>query len=731
MKKGTCVAVMTICFVLIAGLSQAVGASVAVSPSPVQFGTVPENSIGYPTLVSVINLTASAVTITGMTVAGTNSGDFAFYGPNCVGTIVANGSCTMYMEFTPLGIGAQSGSLQITVSGQTAAVSAPLLGTGGNPIPTISTISPPTVYEDSPATTVTVNGTGFLSTSIVNWQNLQGLVAPLTTTYVSGTQLKAQVPASAFSQSGADSFYVTNPAPAGGISNWVQLSVIALEPTVGAASPNFVVAGSAPTPIVVSGSNFQSGAKITWNGTAMTTTYISSTQLQATPTTTQLSAAGIIQLAVSNPAPGGLSDPITFNVTYPATVTVLDLPANDMVWDPFAQLIYASIPSSYGVNGNSIAVINPTTGAVTAFHYAGSEPTKLALSADAKYLYVGLNGEGAIQRLALPAFTLDINIPLGTPTSGLQNASDIEVSPASSHTIAVVLTGCCGNGNLEFFTDTTKLANSVTSTSFNSSIFASGTLLYGYSSGTLSKVTVSATGGTLGTQWSGLVYGDAISYASSLIYSAEGQVFNPATGDLEGTFDTGASGCCGTGTQLLSDATIERALVLGTTPFFSSLGITSYNLTEFVPVGVTSLNELGGTPTSAFIQWGSSGLAFTLQNGCCYPTPPNQLVLVQSPTMMLTATKASSPIPTASTLSRTTAAHGTWNFTVNVTGAGFVPGSQITWNGKSRTTKYMSPSQLKLYVPWSDIKAPGTAKVLVKNPTPGGGTATALTFTIE
>src|SRR5579862_2455442 len=522
MKKGICVVVLASCFLLVAGLSQAVAAPISVYPNPVVFGTVPLQSPSYPLLVDLTNTTVNAVTITGITITGTNSADFALEGPICVGTISGSQTCQMYMQFTPSVMGARSASLQITISGQTTATVIPLDGTGGNPIPTITSLSPSSIYEDSPATTVTINGSGFLSTSVAYLNNQSAL----TTTYVSATQLKAQIPASYLVQPTTDSLYVTNPAPGGGTSGSSNINVIGLEPMVSSVSPNFMVAGSASEPIVVYGSNFQSGSKVTWNGTAISTTYISPSQLQAQPTTAQVSTAGIIELAVSNPAPGSLSTPIIFNVTYPSTVTILDLPANDMVWDPFAQLIYASIPSSYGVNGNSIAVINPTTGAVTAFHFAGSEPTKLALSADAKYLYVGLNGEGSIQRLALPNFTLDINIPLGTPTSGLQVANDIEVSPGSSHTIAVAVgpTGCCGSSVLEFFTDTTKLASSV-SAQFSQTVFASAALLYGYDNGTVSKVAVSATGGTLGTQWSGLVYGEAVNYASSLIYGGNGQVF--------------------------------------------------------------------------------------------------------------------------------------------------------------------------------------------------------------
>ena len=180
------------------------------------------------------------------------------------------------------------------------------------------------------------------------------------------------------------------------------------------------------------------GAKVLWNGKPLPTTYVNSSQLQVTPTAAQLASASIIQLTVANPPPGGLSPEVNFNVTYPAKLTVLDLPANDLVWDPYAQRLYASLPSSYGSQGNTIAVINPISGRTTGYYFAGSEPNQLALSSDSKYLYVGLNGNGSVQRLLLPTFTPDIDISLGTGSfGGLNTALTLQVSPGDSHTIAV------------------------------------------------------------------------------------------------------------------------------------------------------------------------------------------------------------------------------------------------------------------------------------------------------
>ncbi|MFZ0537695.1 MAG: hypothetical protein WAM47_12555, partial [Candidatus Sulfotelmatobacter sp.] len=394
-----------------------------------------------------------------------------------------------------------------------------------------------------------------------------------------------------------------------------------------------------------------------------------------------------------------------------------------------------SMPSSYGANGNSIAVINPSTGAVTGFFYAGSEPTKLALDSTSKFLYVGLNGDGSIQRLDLPAFSDDIVIGLGSTTDGPNLAQAIAVSPTNSHTIAVALNedSCCSSsGPLEFFTDSTKLANSVSTPAINQISFASGTTLYGYYPDTLSQVTVSSTGGTLAQQWSDLVEGNTFQYSGGLAFGSNGEEFDPATGLLEGTFDI-SNTCFYPNTQVLPDSAINRAFALGQTPFFSSFGITSYNLSEFTPLAVASLAELAPdlSSTSKFIQWGPNGLAFILAGGgCCGPTT-TQVVLVQSPTLLLTAGKTINPAPASHSSSPATVTHGSGNVLMTVRGTGFVPGSVVNWNNKAFSAKYVNESEMTVYVPKAAVAAPGTAAIVVKNPTPGGGKSNALTVTIK
>ncbi len=109
----------------------------------------------------------------------------------------------------------------------------------------------------------------------------------------------------------------------------------AVNPFCGTARPKPGLTSVAPNPVTLSqiqqgllltlnGSHFYSNSIILWNGVALPTTVISSTQLQVTITTTQISAPGTAQIAVHTPAnlsgdlgcdSGGNSKALTFTVT--------------------------------------------------------------------------------------------------------------------------------------------------------------------------------------------------------------------------------------------------------------------------------------------------------------------------------------------------------------------------------------------------------------------------------
>ncbi|MCX6720629.1 MAG: fibronectin type III domain-containing protein [Candidatus Staskawiczbacteria bacterium] len=87
-------------------------------------------------------------------------------------------------------------------------------------------------------------------------------------------------------------------------------------PTTTSLSPSTTFAGAAGFTLTVNGTNFVSGAVVNFNGSAKTTTYVSSTQLTATIPATDVATVGSYNVTVTNPAPGGgTSNAQTFAVT--------------------------------------------------------------------------------------------------------------------------------------------------------------------------------------------------------------------------------------------------------------------------------------------------------------------------------------------------------------------------------------------------------------------------------
>jgi hypothetical protein len=87
-------------------------------------------------------------------------------------------------------------------------------------------------------------------------------------------------------------------------------------PVTSALAPSSAPAGDSGFTLTVSGSNFVPGSVVRWNGSARTTTYVSSTALEAQISPADLSAAGNVPVTVFNPAPGGgVSNSQVFTVT--------------------------------------------------------------------------------------------------------------------------------------------------------------------------------------------------------------------------------------------------------------------------------------------------------------------------------------------------------------------------------------------------------------------------------
>ncbi|HTB93350.1 MAG TPA: hypothetical protein VK728_11000, partial [Candidatus Sulfotelmatobacter sp.] len=224
---------------------------------------------------------------------------------------------------------------------------------------------------------------------------------------------------------------------------------------------------------------------------------------------------------------------------------MLSLAAKQIVYDSGRQLLYASVGSADASHPNSVAVIDPSSAAVTATISVGTDPHRLALSQDGTYLYVGTDGINSVQRINLASKTVEATVNLGG--SSLV-AGDIQVMPGAPKTVAVVRKFALGSPSAQdvaIFDDTTMRPNTSASSGQTIDVIAfsdSGSSLYGLdneiSDFAFVRMTVDANGLSVqDTNWSllGWGYGAKMAYNSGLIYSTFGSVLNPSSLAQQGT----------------------------------------------------------------------------------------------------------------------------------------------------------------------------------------------------
>ena len=91
----------------------------------------------------------------------------------------------------------------------------------------------------------------------------------------------------------------------------------------------------------------------------------------------------------------------------------------------------------------------------------------------------------------------------------------------------------------------------------------------------------------------------------------------------------------------------------------------------------------------------------------------------------------SNAAPVLSSISPTSATAGSAQLTLTANGTGFISGAVINWNGTALATTFVSSIKLTAVVPATSLTTAGTASVTVFTPSPGGGTSSPSTFTIN
>jgi hypothetical protein len=223
--------------------------------------------------------------------------------------------------------------------------------------PEVTSVSPDKATVGSVGPSIVVAGTNFVPRSIVQ---LDG--APLATSFVSGTELRATIPTTKLAAVAVLRLSVGTSPPGGGASKEVTFEVQNPGATLTSLAPLSVIAGTGPTTLTVNGSGFVPGAKVVFGGTDLTTTFTSSTSLDGTIPASLLLSTGSVPVKVVNPAPGGgASVTISFTIANPQAAIQAINPSAAFVGSASLQL---SVNGSGFVSGSNV-VFNGTNLATT------------------------------------------------------------------------------------------------------------------------------------------------------------------------------------------------------------------------------------------------------------------------------------------------------------------------------------------------------------------------------
>ena len=211
-----------------------------------------------------------------------------------------------------------------------------------NPSPASASLQPPNIAAGHPLFTLTVIGSNFAPTSIVEWSGTAtgGTATPLTTSiFMSQTEMTAQVPASFVQNPGTAKVTVFTPEPGGGTTAPLQFTILPTPspiPSITMLNPAVGIAGGSGFGLTVTGTNFVSTSTISINNANHPTTFLDSTTLLTQVTSADLGAAGDLQVVVFNPPVnppppppqpnGGASNPFPLQIFNPDPVITMLAP---------------------------------------------------------------------------------------------------------------------------------------------------------------------------------------------------------------------------------------------------------------------------------------------------------------------------------------------------------------------------------------------------------------------
>ncbi len=630
------------------------------------------NPVPTASLLSPSSVTAGGAAFS-LTVTGTNfvSGSTVKWkGSARATTFVSGTQLTAAISATDI---AAAGTASVTVVNTSpgGGTSNSLTFTINNPVPTVISLSPPSVTAGAVAETLTINGTNFVATSTVTYH-----AAAHTPTFVSLTQLTITLSASDQATAGTYAVVVTNLAPGGGASNSVNFIVGNSVPTITSLSPTSATAGAAAQTLTINGTKFLSTSTATYNSVAHTVTFVSATQLKISLSTSDQATGGTYAVVVTNPAPGGgASNSMNFTVNN-SVPTISSLSPTSATAGTAAQTLT--------INGTKFVSTSTVTYHAVAHTPTFVSSTKLTITLSASDQATGGTYAVVVTNPA-PGGGVSTSVNF-TVNNSVPTISSLSPTSATAGTAAQTLTI---NGTKFVSTSTVTYHAAAHTPTFVSSTKLTITL----------SASDQATTGTYAVVVTNPAPGGGAS--NSVNFTVNNSV--PTISSLSptsATAGTAARTLTINGTKFVSTSTVTYHAVAHTPTFVSSTQLKfSLSTSDQATAGTYAVVVTNPAPGGG----ASNSVNFTVNNS----------------------------VPTISSLSPTSATAGAAAQTLTINGTKFVSTSTVTYHAVAHTPTFVSSTKLTITLSTSDQATAGTYAVVVTNPAPGGGASNSVNFNVN
>jgi len=416
--------------------------------------------------------------------------------------------------------------------------------------PTITALTPNSAAAGSPAFTLTVTGTNFVSGETVKWNG-----NPRSTTFVSSTQISAAIPATDVATAGTAQIIVVDPE--GATSNAATFTVTggAAAPTITTLTPNSKQAGSPGFNLTVTGTNFVSGATVKWSGNPRTTTFGSATQLTAAIPATDVTAAGSAQVTVTNPDGSG-SNAATFTITSAPAPTITTLTPNSKQAGSAAFTL--TVAGTNFVSGATVkwngGTRTTTFGSATQLS-ADIPATDVATAGTAQVTVTNPDGSGSNAATFTITSAPAPTITTLTPNSKQAGSAAFTLTVAGTNFVSGAVVKWNGNPRTTTFGSATRLTAAIPATDVaaagtaqvtvtNPDGSASNAATFTITSPPFTLTVSKNSGGTVKSSPGGINCGSDCSQS----YSSGTTVTLTATANKNFTFQGWSGACSGTGT---------------------------------------------------------------------------------------------------------------------------------------------------------------------------------------